>query len=222
MVVDPEVYKRDRAEYKKTSGPKWRASLEFASDSNIVYASRPRNMHKFIMDIIRNSAEKEKKKHMRAYDDLVSKTKTLNCDENLVWPFLEAERNAKIALQSGKGSDKLDELGMIIDHVKKVRALHRERIHNCSGKNGTAGRRAKNAHFTSLAIEKRQDILRSLSKEFASGPKDLIFFQSAELDRVRASYAYLHDWEEMKKGPQWSRFPWDVAMRELCGELKSF
>jgi hypothetical protein len=40
-----------------------------------------------------------------------------------------------------------------------------------------------------------------------------------EVARVRASYAYFHDFELRKYCGQsnFTRFPFDVAMRELCG-----
>ena len=223
MVIDPEVYSRDRAEYKKTSGPKWKAKY-LLTDSNIVFTRRPRNFHKFIMDIIKESAEKEMKRHLLAYDELTQGANATSWDEDLLSPYLEAKKNADIVLGSYGCRGKLDELEIITKHVRRVRALHRERISNMSKKTRHSDKKAaeKNTAFTSLAIEKRQDILRALSKEFVSGPKDLVFFQSAELEKVRASYAYLHDCQELetksRRSDRWTRFPWDVAMRELCGE----
>jgi len=37
-----------------------------------------------------------------------------------------------------------------------------------------------------------------------------------EIARLRASYAYVYDSKQHERGAGWSRFPWDVAMRELC------
>ena len=47
----------------------------------------------------------------------------------------------------------------------------------------------------------------------------LLYFEEEELGRVRASYAYVHDLNMSKRSPyqaQWTRFPWDVAFRDLC------
>ncbi|KAJ6598976.1 RNA dependent RNA polymerase-domain-containing protein [Mycena vulgaris] len=67
--------------------------------------------------------------------------------------------------------------------------------------------------FSKLPIERRQDILRELSRDFATGPTGLLI-DADEAARIKASYAYVHD-TEAKRG-DWSRFPWNVAFRELC------
>ncbi|EEB87307.1 hypothetical protein MPER_15401, partial [Moniliophthora perniciosa FA553] len=88
---------------------------------------------------------------------------------------------------------------------------HREQVKKMRPK-GNGG------HFTDLPIEVRQNQLRDLSKEFASYPNpDDLMLDEDTISRLRASYAYLHDCEANKytdKG--WTRFPWDVAMSELC------
>jgi len=76
-------------------------------------------------------------------------------------------------------------------------------------------KRKKACAFTDLPIELRQDVLRASAKEFASKPRpEDVLFSEEEIARLRASYAYLLDSQQEKKG--WSRFPWDVSMRELC------
>ncbi|KAJ3508329.1 hypothetical protein NMY22_g16648 [Coprinellus aureogranulatus] len=102
--------------------------------------------------------------------------------------------------------------------------------------------RESDAAFTNRDIEDRQDILRAASRRFASGPDPESMLMTAEaIARVKASYAYLYDayrkefgkkeitLDEMIKKVQsttstsrvsWSRFPWDVAFRDLC-ELKA-
>jgi len=72
--------------------------------------------------------------------------------------------------------------------------------------------------FTHKSIERRQDQLRLLSREFVGGPPatETFVFSPEEVARLRASYAYLYDWTKRKGG---SRFPWNVAMREL-GAIK--
>lgn len=69
-------------------------------------------------------------------------------------------------------------------------------------------------NFTDLAIEKRQDRLRALSKEFARDPQLNVSIGYVALrthnERMefKASYAYY-------KHPR-QRFAWDVAMSTLC------
>lgn len=224
MTVKPEVLKSDRAMYSKTSGPKWRSkhSMSPDSESYIVYATRPKNLHMFIMDVIKNSAEKAMRKHMQAFDDLArpSESGKASFDEDLVKPYLEAKKNAEEVLKLHACRGKLDELNMIEEHVRQVRVRHRNRITSAASKNKKSFDAKGDHPFTSLAIETRQDILRAVSREFASGPRNLIFFQPAEVARIRASYAYHHDvGENRSRVHPWSRFPFDVALRELCGEF---
>ncbi|KAJ7608107.1 RNA dependent RNA polymerase-domain-containing protein [Mycena polygramma] len=85
-------------------------------------------------------------------------------------------------------------------HVKEMYEEHRTKV--ARGKD----------QFTNLPIEQRQDILRELSRKFADGPADL-----DEAARLKASYAYIYDLETQKPRTSnpWSRFPWDVAFREV-------
>ncbi|KAJ7665536.1 RNA dependent RNA polymerase-domain-containing protein [Mycena rosella] len=83
-----------------------------------------------------------------------------------------------------------------------------------------------------LPIERKQDILRELSRDLATGPpglsmdavRDFLYAVVAtgadglagqdEAARIKASYAYFYDSEQA--WTKWSRFPWNVAFRELC------
>jgi hypothetical protein len=76
------------------------------------------------------------------------------------------------------------------------------------------------AMFTTRSIETRQDQLRRMSREFAGGPSvaETFAYSREEVARLRASYAYLYDWTR-KSSNGGSRFPWNVAMRDL-GDIK--
>jgi RNA-dependent RNA polymerase len=80
------------------------------------------------------------------------------------------------------------------------------------------GRKSHGGVFTNRSIETRQDQLRRISREFVGGPlaEETLVFSAEEVARLRASYAYVYDWG---RRPDGSRFPWNVAMREL-GEIK--
>ncbi|KAJ7047282.1 RNA dependent RNA polymerase-domain-containing protein [Mycena alexandri] len=70
--------------------------------------------------------------------------------------------------------------------------------------------------FSKLPIERRQDVLRELSRDFATDPSGLSMSKE-EAARIKASYAYWSDSDKrLYWGVKWSRFPWDVAFRELC------
>ncbi|KAF7292396.1 RNA-dependent RNA polymerase [Mycena chlorophos] len=100
-------------------------------------------------------------------------------------------------LEKGVTSD----LDLIREHVKEVYVAHQKKI----------GR-----SFTKMKIERRQDILRELSRQFAEGTKKLSMSADQGL-KLMASYAYFYDCDQRKgRSPGWSRFPWDVAFRELC------
>ncbi|OBZ77702.1 hypothetical protein A0H81_02410 [Grifola frondosa] len=75
------------------------------------------------------------------------------------------------------------------------------------------------ATFTAHSIEKRQDVLRELSRKFDEGPRDdFLCFDQDAVRRLKASYAYKFDFDTAFS--HWSRFPWDLAMRPLC-EIKA-
>lgn len=90
-------------------------------------------------------------------------------------------------------------------HVEDVQEKHGVKVHQ--------------RNFTNKNIVSRQDVLRELSRKFYSGPvtDGNIAFSQEELRRIAASYAYFRD-REVRKGftKPWSRFPFDVAFRDLC------
>ncbi|KAJ6448667.1 RNA dependent RNA polymerase-domain-containing protein, partial [Mycena vitilis] len=139
-------------------------------------------------------------------------------DRDLINPWVDFERLESLDRQAYDSLHTLllDHCHKIKCHVKAMYEEHRTRI-------------ARGNQFTNLPIEQRQDILRELSRKFADGPADLfgICFRLApvadkdskdEAARLKASYAYIYDLETQKHrtSDPWSRFPWDVAFRELC------
>ncbi|KII91170.1 hypothetical protein PLICRDRAFT_696285 [Plicaturopsis crispa FD-325 SS-3] len=157
-----------------------------------------RELPRFVMDTIRTEAIKEGAAQTARVQAQCAKANGL-LDDVLVAPWREAE---DIARRMSEAHNDLGEraLSAIRSHVERVYEEH--------------GRRVKERAFTSKHIIIRQDILRSLSQEFASKPTvDDLFMGRAQIARYRASYAYLYDFKTSSKG--WSRFPWDVAMRDL-------
>ncbi|KII92616.1 hypothetical protein PLICRDRAFT_104301 [Plicaturopsis crispa FD-325 SS-3] len=157
----------------------------------------------FIMDVMQDAAYDE-----GARQDAVIGTRfsaILNerqvPDAVLTAPWAEAKEIAQRAFASGDRTNRrMRDLDKIASHVRKIYYEHKERIRGS---------------FTQKRINNRQDVLRDLSAKFAEGPdqSDLLLSQ-AETRRLKASYAYLYDCETSYNGS--SRFPWDVAMRELC------
>ncbi|KAL1695215.1 RNA dependent RNA polymerase-domain-containing protein [Schizophyllum commune] len=121
-------------------------------------------------------------------------------DMDLARPWFEAEAHAE-SVQLALAPD----LRAIAAHVNRV---YEEQKHV----------------DTEKRIEDRQDQLRAMSKDFASGPslqRMGIIFDEAQIRRLAASYAYVYDWKMKSQSPTfvgdgWSRFPWNVAFRELC------
>ncbi|KAL1731817.1 RNA dependent RNA polymerase-domain-containing protein [Schizophyllum commune] len=120
-------------------------------------------------------------------------------DMDLAKPWLEATTRASTV------GPLAHDLAMIEDHVRKV--------YNTKGHVKTEKR-----------IEERQDQLRLLSKTFVSGPplqEMRVIFEESYIRRLAASCAYVHDWREQANrknvvGDGCTRFPWNVAFRELC------
>jgi len=130
-------------------------------------------------------------------------------DEDLIAPWLEAMEFARRETQEERITRRSEDLAKISSHVERVYLEWRKDLNIQRSKTGSS------SSFTDLAIEDRQDTLRGLSRKFASisASRDVLF-SSAEISRLAASYAYMYDSKQGVK--RWSRFPWDVAMRELC------
>jgi len=206
--------------YHHLNGPRWKNSgkdkqkrAQIRNDGNIGFLKRGKDLGPFVMDVLRAAAEKERDK-LRAEMDKVFEPLGNLVDEDLTKPWdlaIEwAERGDRSDVQKKK-----KDLSQIAVHVQNVYHKHNAAMQYDKDKKG----------FTELPIETRQDTLRAMSKLFHSGPPlDQLptILLDTTLARLRASYAYKYDAE--KKGKEvngvlvhgWSRFPWNVAMRDLC------
>lgn len=107
----------------------------------------------------------------------------------------------------------------IEEHVRKVRKEWGKK-REAKGSGTNRRRSDKAVDFTNLPISERQDILRALSQSFASGLDDLritIGRNGPSIPILVASCAYCVDYQI---SGSWTRFPWDVAFRDLC-EIKA-
>jgi hypothetical protein len=213
----PEVVRADTAKFLRRT-PYWKETKEDAEkvqmrQSNETNPLRPSSLGPFIMDTVHRQAKKQGDQK-RAEVEKLFPNKALSTDPHLTAPWLAAV--SKAAWATREKFVKIEEdLEVIRNHVKSVCANHRTRMQTAVEKNGQT-KKGKGSGFTDLPIEVRQDVLRASAKEFASRPlPEEIFFSEQEIATLRASYAYIYDAEE-NKGKGWSRFPWDVAMRELC------
>lgn len=237
LSVRPDVFSADTRRYDKRA-PMWKEATEKKKDSidqtNTMNLARDPKLHQFIMDRLHNHTEWGKGLQ-RKLKGQFKMPHIVDADLTAPWyAFVEQEttkqeayklRNGDIVLLAQYALNTPDisatnrdvaerllaeaqarpesDLERIKRHVETIQAQHKMKI---TGK------------FTGLTIERRQDILRELSREFAAGPSELSM-NADEAARIKASYAYVYDLElrqEYSSDARWSRFPWDVAFRELC------
>ena len=222
MTVREDILKNDTKKYQKRP-PRWKETDEErerfnASGQNEQNLQRPNSLGRFIMDELHKQAEEEGNHWLSKIESYFAPpTNRCKLDEDLVAPWNNAiELSNRWATEENNTRMK-QELEEIAQHVKEVYSSHRGSLSSPTKAIKNSPKKA--VPFTGQPIEVRQDTFRKLSKKFASFPPPGKFLmQDEEIARLRASYAYLHDHE--MRFSNWSRFPWDVAMREL-GAIKA-
>ncbi|KAK7060569.1 hypothetical protein VNI00_001335 [Paramarasmius palmivorus] len=216
LVVNDETLKNDIRKYNHGVmhwKPKDTKKSAFVSEDSGRKITRPSHLPPFIMDNLVRYSEKEAKRLVAKFKQTKVKYKKHILDEDLVAPWREAEELARLRQERGSDLD-VRALDEIRKHVERMYEKHRTQVKKHNKPKGTGGA----STFTDLPIEVRQNQLRDMSKEFASYPssKDVLLSEDV-LRRLRASYAYLHDYEKNRhREPGFTRFPWDVSMGELC------
>ena len=227
--LKPENLRKHKNEWSKTIGPGWKEQVEdkkrsepsrTSREDNRTHLKRSPSMHDFVMDEITRLAGKKAGEELAAMQATFRSFK-MQVDSDLAEPWLRMGEIARRYAEE-EGSTRLErDMKVIATHVREMREKHRRQM----GLKGPGGlplsprKEGKGAAFTDLPIEERQDKIRALSQEFASRPgPDEVLLDEDEIRRLRASYAYYHDVVEVsqQKGERWTRFPFDMAMRELC------
>lgn len=208
LKIRPDTLREDERAYNSTLGPAWKKpkdkTKKVSNFTNWTYLKRGSNsfIHgEFIMDTLTFACDQEETRAMRIMDTKFDLPSTRSQDPQLTRPWYDAQKMASQGLPEIVTCKKMD-LDAIASHVENMFEHHRNLVVQ---------------NFTQKRIETRQDILRSLSKKFASAPHraDLkTIMDDASISRLRASYAYIYDAKMKSSG--WSRFPWNMAMRELC------
>lgn len=219
MTVIPARYQEHaRNQVWSVRSPAWKESIEEREreEKQEEYkgvrkqAKRPHTLPKFIMDRLRalmnESCNKQLQRIGERLPDVMAKR-----DDALARPWEDARSRAEKVSARGC-SLMLEEVELFEAHVRAMFDKGKEVLQ-------AAVRGQRSRSFTDLPIERRQDVLRQLSREFHSVPANLLFFDAASARKVKASYAYLYDYEHSNK-KRWSRFPWNVATRALC-EIKA-
>ncbi|KAK7471173.1 hypothetical protein VKT23_002583 [Stygiomarasmius scandens] len=177
----------------------------FASQDNSLhrYYQRPEKLGPFIMDTLRSESEQQGRVWLEKVEKEISASKSkIKPDDDLLKPYKTA-----LEVATARGHDAyLRDLDQIAKHVATVYSQHQKAV-------------GYPEDFTSKHIVSRQDALRACSKQFNSFPKpdDLeTIMDEATIARLRASYAYYFDAFERSERIGWSRYPWNMALRELC------
>lgn len=223
MKVRDEAFAEDKRRFSLPC--KWVERLEKKQENPLHkdYAQRPARLRNFIMDDLQNFAHACGGKLLKEVENTFSeRANPKQLDEQLAAPWNEAKQRADIVRERDEYSRPWEDLNKIKAHVVGIYAEK-----NSSQKGGPRTPSKKGASFTSLRIEQRQDLLRKHSRLFAQRPRKFssanpelsTSFSDEDVDRIKASYAYIYDWEQAKvnhKRDKWTRFPWDMAARVLC------
>ena len=224
----PGRYLQDRTSRKYGTHyvPEWKAAQD-----NLVHQhplSR-QGLPTFVMDVLKAAMDEASSTQFQRIDAHFGAL-LKHRDADLVAPWQDAEAGAQGLLSRpddepharSVGRAQQDALEAIKRHVARVYELSYTLMKptTTTAGAGAATEKGKKAAFTNRSIEARQDQLRRVSMEFTSGPdreeSTVAVLSEDEVARLRASYAYLYDWSRKPGG---TRFPWNVAMREL-GAIK--
>lgn len=229
LTVLPEVLKQDAKRYQKRA-PAWKETAEdkerlLKNGDNELNLARPPTLGPFIMDTLHRQASKEGDLRLSAIEVAFASARH-KIDTDLIAPWLAAKAIADRYEKEEKNTRMQNDLAKIEQHIQAIHAQHRAELGSAvgsqqKGHQNSPRRSDKGAAFTDLPIEVRQDKFRALSKEFSSLPSlDELLFPEEEVARLKASCAYYHDTVVVKTYRGWTRFPWDMAMREL-GTIKA-
>ncbi|KAF8801654.1 hypothetical protein BYT27DRAFT_7245092 [Phlegmacium glaucopus] len=217
--VKNETLVADKRQYLQSLGPQWKSNDKKRTSlnknmGNLTYLKRDKSSPfvkgTFIMDVLLNVALKERERLLGEVEKLFDESR-LEPDLDLIEPWTAAQR---WSAQGTLAEIKQEDLDIIATHVRNVYEKHQKGLKPRKPKADATG-----APFSSLPIEVRQDVIRSVSRAFTSFPQveDLQTMpDQATIARLRASYAFKYDAEKNAMKGGWSRFPWNVAMRELC------
>ena len=224
MTVREDVLKNDTKIYQKRP-PKWKETEEererfYASGQNEQNLPRPSFLGRFIMDELHKQAEEEGNIWLAKIEStfkMLAPNHRCSVDEDLVAPWNKAIESSNRLATVDNYTRMKEELEAIAQHVKKVYTDHRSSLASPSKNVRNSPKKA--VPFTGQPIEVRQDKFRKFSMDFASFPPPgkFLSMRDEEIARLKASYAYKYDHEVRLS---WTRFPWDVAMREL-GAIKA-
>ncbi|KAF8189916.1 RNA dependent RNA polymerase-domain-containing protein [Mycena galopus ATCC 62051] len=211
--VRAETRAADAKQYGHIRGPAWKnrdkeptgPALNTPSLERRVDPTNPQLSRPFIMDVLNAASISQKDTWLKDAEDLFQtfEQSEVTLDADLAKPWNEFMDFVNNRVWDGDKKPKHDSV-VIGKHVSEMYRLHQQQIKDSK------------KDFTDHAIEVRQDRLRGLSQAFAAAPTPAelyTMFDPVAIARLRASYAYIFDHE---KNGGWSRFPWNVALGDLC------
>ena len=217
MTVKPEVLKQDTRRFQMRP-PKWKETEEERErneQTNELNIKRPQELDKFIMDELHKQAEVEGNRWLTRLDDEFKAAGLCKLDKDLAAPWYDAlELGKKWKAEESNGRF-LADLDRLHKHVAGLYGDYRIEINSPR----KPSRMSPIKKEKPLSGEARQERIRKMSKQFASyPPAGHLLMLEEEIARIRASCAYVYDYEQRKSysSNNYSRFPWDLAMRELC------
>ncbi|KAH6914841.1 RNA dependent RNA polymerase-domain-containing protein [Coprinopsis sp. MPI-PUGE-AT-0042] len=180
---------------------------------NAVPLVRPHKLGPFIMDEIHEHSKHEADNLIAYLHNFCKENVNHSKDPHLTAPYQEAETKLRGPAKELYAAD----LNKIKHHVRQMFAKHKAEMAPSHG----SPSKSRSAEFSRGHITTRQDVIRRLSREFAQSPDPSTMFMTSDaVAKVKASYAYIYDLEQWRRGEKASRFPWNVAFRDLC-ELKA-
>ncbi|KAF9485277.1 hypothetical protein BDN70DRAFT_627571 [Pholiota conissans] len=222
MTVSREVLKQDTRKFQKRP-PLWKETDEDKNryeETNESHVRRPRQLGHFIMDDLYKQADEQNKVWNVRLDEHFKTTFSAKRDEDLAAPWDEALARAKRWKSEENVERAFSDLEKIRKHVEVMYTAHRE-MASSPRKPSKGSPKKDKLGFTVMPIEVRQDKMREMSRRFASLPlPSEVLMAKEEISRIRASYAYVYDFNQKRDKGGFTRFPWDVAMREL-GAIKA-
>ena len=223
VTVKPDVYREHcQNPVWQRRCPAWKEAIQetdHLAENNQTNLKRPSSLPPFVMDHLRfKTIESKCNKELARIEAKLKHDGDVVVleDKDLARPWRDAWARAATIAEQQKNPHMQTELCAIRDHVEWMYTKAKLKLHVPKSKKAQGNKAAKT--FTDLPIERRQDVLRALSREFHSKPTGLLYFDAATVRRLKASYAYSYDYKTSSR--KWSRFPWNVALRDLC-EIKA-
>lgn len=172
----------------------------------------------FIMDMLKEHGRKQYDAHFKRFEDFLRKSqeqfklakgeRNSSCfyvDPALTRPADEFRKRAKVLSESYNNHLMLEEIQSLENHVLQRFEEYKELL-----------RKYSQTESTRNSKQERQGEWRKLSLSFSRNPKNLFTISEDEAEIFKASFAYELDSEHERRNIKCAKFPFDMAMRNIC------